>query len=248
MSNKQTQHDQWWAGGVLEQMVRTWMTPYMDISACRDRRMVKVAAQAEGWSRMNHWLFFRAMAAQPEIQSALILGVYRGRDLGYIADNCAELRVSSPISIVAVDRFKNVLCDHWGTDGIGKTWEEIGNGPPPDKQLAQKICAQFPSPFVTIEITENDDAEYLQKESRTFDCIYLDTAHDFATVDRQLTQIRRLCRNRETIICGDDYTDNALFQVRSAVGKHFAHILNLDKIWVSNRANMKEIESFSANP
>jgi hypothetical protein len=198
-------------------------------------RASTIGQRAPGWSRHFHYLFFKSwLDAFPEAKTVLILGVYLGRDISFMLD-AAKGR---ELQVVGVDKFNAQPCDDWPEEKRGMTWEQAFNCAPPDaKKAMENINAQHPH---VVRLIEADDAAWLPLVQGRFDLAYIDTSHDFATVARQIKQVRPLC-HANTIIAGDDYNDaEKTWGVRQAVSDGFkSHQVLAGMIWFAGAEDFK---------
>lgn len=189
-----------------------------------------LAGRIRGYSGAAHYAFFKALLTSEQIHDFLMLGVYHGRDISFITDILACYHPGRTMRIVGVDKFSDTPCADWPAGSAGKRWHEAGFGAPPS--MAQALQAL--GSYVPVELVESEDASYLHTTDRKFDVVYLDTAHDYETVMRQLRQARRVCKPG-AIICGDDYSDQGTWGVQRAVREAFKHhSVFADWIWVSS--------------
>lgn len=148
-----------------------------------------------GWSRDHHYIFFRHLVAMP-IRSVLVNGVYRGLDLHLL--QLAATSARKELSITGVDLFSAEPCADWTDEQRARgTWEANGFGPPPDMAVAQANA-----PGATV--IKSDSVGFMQTTQERFDCVYLDTSHDEATVRAEIEASRRVL-NPGGLLCGDDY-------------------------------------------
>ncbi len=203
-----------------------------------ESRAKAISQKVKGWSVPSHYLFFQTALETLPISRILILGVYHGRDICFISDAC-----NRSLEILGVDKFADAPCDDWPAENREKKWSEAGYGDAPslEQALANIAAQQVPQHVVRLEAMDDKEAlELFASQGKKFDLIYLDTAHDRATVERQLEQIRTLC-TLETLIAGDDY-ENILptWGVKDAVAARFLehHILG-DSIWFADVQSLK---------
>lgn len=214
-----------------------------------------IGRRVPGWSRHFHYLFFKSwLDAFPEAKTVLILGVYLGRDISFMLDaakgssNVREWKQDGSsrllpakgraLQVVGVDKFNAQPCDDWPEEKRGMTWEQAFNCQPPDaKKALENINPQEPH---QVRLIEADDAVWLPVVQGQFDLCYIDTSHDFATVARQIKQVRPLC-HANTIIAGDDYANGeAYWQVRQAVSEGFkSHQVLAGMIWFAGAEDLK---------
>lgn len=204
-------------------------------------RIEFINAAIPGWSGVPQYAFFKGMIERlPNDAAILMCGVYQGRDLAYLLDIADRLKPGNEIRFVGVDKFSDTACADWPKDKIGKTWREAGFGEAPALARAgQNIRLIRAIGDEGVELVEQDDADYLAQTEKRFDLVYLDTAHDFETVARQLRQVRRVCKPG-AIIAGDDYSDAGTWGVARAVTAAFtAHDLVAGWIWHAPLSNLK---------
>jgi hypothetical protein len=208
-------------------------------------RVEAIQSTVPGYSGPHHYAFFKGVLEQfTHIKSILVLGVYHGRDMHFIADIATRLNPGREIVLSGVDKFSDTPCADWPEEKRNLSWGEAGYGKPPapKDRVAIRLLADFGlhAESLRIFVSEMDDGEYLLKTHRQFDFIYLDTAHDEATVSRQLQQVKRVCVGPDTIIAGDDYSNEGTWGVRTAVAKGFtSHEVFAEWIWISNAARLK---------
>ncbi len=193
-----------------------------------------IATRIPGWSGHLHLAFFKSIFAAFPIERVLIVGVYLGRDITLMLAGS-----NRPMQIVGVDKFSDTPCDDWPEEKRGMTWQQAGFGEAPSlEKAAANINAQPPH---AVRLIQSNDADWLPMVEGQFDLIYLDTAHDKATVVRQLQQIRKLC-HPGTIIAGDDY-ENILptWGVKDAVTECFTEhaFMPSASIWYARARDLK---------
>ena len=207
-------------------------------SSLQDREYCSIASKVPGWSRLNHYLFFRSMVEATDIQCVLIVGVYHGRDICFLLDARNKFAEFHHLAIHGVDKFNDTECADWLPTAKGKTWEENQYGPPPTiKAAAENICPHLRRKG-EVKLIQQPDEDYLATTENKFDLIYLDSSHDYETVARQLVQVRRLCAGASTIIAGDDFNDEGTFGVKKAVTEAFGAVATLGGlIWFTDAAH-----------
>lgn len=200
------------------------------------RRISPINARVPGWSGAYHWMFFKALlTARPKLKTVLMLGVYMGRDITYLLDAAGPQRA---LQVVGVDKFSDTPCGDWPEEKRGLSWGAAGFGEPPDaKKALDNINPQEPH---AVRLIEGDDALWLDSVGGSFDLLYLDTAHDRATVERQLRQVKLLCHS-ETVVAGDDYANIVpTWGVKDAVTAGFrTHQVLAETIWFANAGDLK---------
>lgn len=190
-----------------------------------DECIREIIERVPGWSGFAHYYFFTALMgalleSKADAAHMLMLGVYRGRDLSFIADIIRrnhQDRVDA-VKIIGVDKFSDTPCRDWPEEKLGKDWIAAGFGPPPSIEEARKnIGEQAP-----VTLVQANDEDYLrmiaQAEWYKFDAIYIDTSHDYETVARQIRQCRPLLKP-DGILCGDDYLEDPQWGVIRGVNE-----------------------------
>tara|TARA_R110000868_G_scaffold57123_1_gene176654 strand:- start:134 stop:775 length:642 start_codon:yes stop_codon:yes gene_type:complete len=196
-----------------------------------------INARVIGWSNPNHYAFFKAMLGYQPIRKMLVLGVYRGRDICYLLDILNRYHPGRMIEIVGVDRFSDEACADWTPAKERRTWQEEVDAPPPNLDVATENTRD-----ARVRLIKTDDFAFLDATAERFDFVYLDTAHDYNTVSRQLRQVGRVC-DRDAIVCGDDYSDHLTWGVKSAVREAFGadgHQVFAEWIWYGNLSHIKK--------
>lgn len=198
----------------------------------------------QGWSNQKHIRFFTDRLAElastcPNPVRILILGVYQGQDICIIRDIAERLHPAHQFEIVGVDKFNDEPCDDWPAEKRGMTWQQaFGCSPPCIDKAYQNIgpllknvdCVLYP---MTDELFLTTEGEGL------FDMAYLDTAHDYATVRRQLRQIKTHLRTDSSIVAGDDYTDKDGWGVKQAVSEGLKYYKVADgRIWFGTKKEL----------
>lgn len=183
----------------------------------------RICAEYPGWSGYGHYAFFRSLLGLP-INSLLILGVYHGRDMALIAEVLRRYHPDRAFWTEGVDRFTADPCADWRPTNKPRTWEEETNGlPPPSFESALRVTDDYNGRHF-FGLHKTDDFAFLETCGRKYDAIYLDTSHDFNTVSRQLRQVEKVA-NPGAVICGDDFSDQYTWGVKSAVEARFSSYL-----------------------
>jgi len=206
----------------------------------------RIRATMHGWSDWRHWAFFRALAqfwesALPDgrptssARAALVLGVYQGMDIAIMrATGCKAY-------IIGVDKFSDTPCGDWPPENREHSWQTVGLGPAPNLAVATENLRNVGALTHTL-LEESDDSVFLARCPLKFDFIYLDTAHDRATVERQLRQIRDLnLLTEDGVLAGDDYDNlEPTWGVRDAVATFLReHYLLAHRIWWCDAAVLR---------
>lgn len=177
-----------------------------------------IAGEVPGWSRETHYAFFKALldVLKPDFASVLssprplrllMLGVYQGRDLVFLNDAARRYHPNLVLECTGVDAFSDAACADWPEDLKDKTWEQAGFGPAPSLDKATDNLRKFG--FDEVMLLKMPDEKFLARSAqmgRKWDVVYIDTAHDEATVVRQIGQVLPLLAGPKAIICGDDFS------------------------------------------
>lgn len=200
-----------------------------------EARVQHIATTVNGWSGLNHYLFFKSVFAACDFKTVLMLGVYNGRDISFLCDAAKE----KELQIVGVDKFSDTPCADWPEDKKVLSWTQAGFGDSPSVEIAQKNIERHATPKHQFRLIVSDDEPWLESVQGSFDFIYLDTSHDKQTVLRQLRQIKKLCAHH-TIIAGDDYENIvSTWGVKEAVSESFKrHHVLADTIWFANAEDL----------
>jgi hypothetical protein len=203
-------------------------------------RVNAINGQIPGWSGLAHYAFFKAVLSDlPWISELLVVGVYQGRDIAYILDVAKRYHPSRKLRIVGVDKFSDTPCADWPEDKRPLGWQAAGFGQAPSRARAVENLTPHKWETVALELIEANDADFLATTKDRFDFIYLDTAHDEATVTRQLQQVSRVA-SQHALIAGDDYSDAGTWGVKKAVGNSLSrHEVFADWIWFADRKDLK---------
>jgi hypothetical protein len=207
-----------------------------------DEPVAHICQVCRGWSTVAHYAFFKSILdCVPWAQHWLILGVYQGRDIAFIQAARRKYHLARKLDITGIDLFSDGPCNDWPEAMRGKTWEEAGMGPPPTKTQAWDNLGTLDLHYGVV-LREQDDAlalEALAGAGCVYDVVYIDTAHDFATVARQISQVRGVI-HPATIICGDDWTPRETWDVAGAVRAGFtAAAVFAQTIWLSDAGNLR---------
>jgi hypothetical protein len=237
------------AGGTLGAIPSEVLTRPNVLTGQDLERIEAINARIPGWSKPAHYAFFKWLLAHEWVNDVLMLGVYHGRDLAYMQDIAERYRSNRPLNYVGVDKFDAGPCDDWTQAARGRTWEQNGFGEPPSLERAAANLGLIPSGKYAMQegdakpdriLCKEPDGDFLIRTPDTFDAVYIDTAHDYETVQRQLRQVPRVLRER-AIICGDDFSDQGTWGVKRAVGESFnSYSVVAGWIWHSERSNLRQ--------
>lgn len=195
------------------------MTPEITLNGDDLARIEAINAAIPGWSGQRQYAFFKGvLQVRPELRTVLMLGVYQGRDLAYLLDIAARYHADRPLTFCGVDKFSDTPCADWPDGKRPLDWKAAGFGEAPSLARALENLRPFRLPDAPrmVILRQKDDASYLVESHTRFDFAYLDTAHDFETVQRQLRQVLRVTKPG-AIIAGDDYSDAGTWGVKRAV-------------------------------
>lgn len=195
----------------------------IEVTVDEQRAVERICAEYPGWSGNGHYAFFRELLKLP-INNLLILGVYHGRDMALVAEVLRRYHPERSFNTEGVDRFSADPCADWAPTNKPRTWEEETSGmPPPSIKSALRVTDDYNGRHF-FALNRADDFSFLETCDRKFDAVYLDTSHDFNTVTRQLRQVE-LIVNPGAVICGDDFSDQYTWGVKSAVESKFSNYL-----------------------
>lgn len=210
-------------------------------------RVAEISRLVPGYSSGTHYAFFKGLMKENLwIRDMLILGVYQARDMAFILDCAIRYRPFLSLVLLGVDKFTDAACEDWPDEKKGLNWQDAGFGEAPSSQrAAENLHRLFPvlPPTIKQTILVSDDAACLASFAelgKRFDAVYLDTSHDYATVARQIEQVKGLLRDPHSIIAGDDFSDQGLWGVKTAVNNSIAEYEIFGNwIWVSSRDKIK---------
>jgi hypothetical protein len=183
-----------------------------------------------GYSTERHWCFFRRLLARPEVERCLVLGVYYGRDIAYMSAILQGLGRSA--DVVGVDKFDDTPGEDWPSTLRQSTWREAGFGPPPDIESARENLSRLG--FASrVRLHQGRAEDYLGTTNETFDFVYVDTSHDYATARKTIDlAVPRL--EPGGLIGGDDFSDQGTWGVASAVADSFSRFELFSRwIWLA---------------
>ena len=207
----------------------------VDLTQADMLRVQDICARVKGYSGAAHYGFFKGLFTDnPKAFKILILGVYHGRDIAFMLDVMDRYHEGRDFQIVGVDKFTDAPCADWPEGVQTMTWGAAGFGEPPSF-----VAARENTKSSRVQLLMLDDAEFLAANTEKFDIIYLDTAHDYETVARQIKQAAKAC-NPGAIICGDDYSNAGTWGVQTAVAEAFtSHEVFANWIWISTLEKLR---------
>jgi hypothetical protein len=224
----------------FERLYHTIKDSHYMKSALFDRDLGRVMARIPGWSHIQHFIFFRALMEATNVQRVLVLGVFHGRDIALLKHAHRAARPDVPLTITGVDRFADAPCDDWTEEDKTRNWRDNGYGIGPASPDIVRDNLERLDVADGVTIVQSSDEPWLDACQETFDCIYIDTAHDYETVMRQIRQVRRLCAGPDTIICGDDFYEAPTFGVVQAVKESFGQIGAAGQCWFSDLSRLQK--------
>jgi len=195
-----------------------------------EKRLADVCTTVPGYSGAGHIDFWSALMSHQGWSRLLMLGVYYGRDLSLLCELAKE-QPDRQFTFAGVDKFDDVACADWPDKKKKLGWEAAGFGSPPSFSTAHSNIEKHKPTNVTMILHEHDDSTILRSKCQPFDIVYLDTAHDYETVKRQIGQMKNIS-HPDTLICGDDYSDEGTWGVKRAVSEAFPdHHVSAGWIW-----------------
>lgn len=206
------------------------------LSAEQARRADAICAAVPGFTDKRHYAFFKHLLASGPIEKLLILGVYAGRDVAFALD--AARALGRALHVIGVDKFSDEYCDDWPEERRSLSWQQAGFGPAPSLEAAKTNLERL---GFARELTlyKERDAVFLGACRERFDCIYLDTSHDYVTVVRQIRQAVGLL-TEDGVLCGDDYSDHGTWGVKRAVTELVpGHFVFANWIWIGARDQIR---------
>ena len=197
-----------------------------------ENHRVMIDSVCRGYSSRKHWTFFGQVLSQLPIRDICMLGVYFGRDIGYM-DGIFKRLGRTDFTIVGVDKFADEYGDDWPAEIRDKTWNEAGFGPAPTVEAAAENLNKLGA-MDRVMLVKSASQEFLATTDKMFDFIYIDTSHDYETTVQNIDlSIPRLRPNGW--IGGDDYSDQGTWGVKRAVTERFPkHQIADGWIWVAD--------------
>jgi SAM-dependent methyltransferase len=186
-----------------------------------------------GYSRDVHWKFFKAILRNPDIHKICVLGVYFGRDIGYLA-TMLRARGQPGWAITGVDYFEDSAGADWPAEKRGLNWQEAGYGPAPSLEKA-RACLANAGFSDGITLLKDSAENFLQQTNDAFDLIYVDIAHDYQSTKDALRLSMR-CLRPGGVIAGDDFSNEGTWGVARAVEEVFSQFeLHGSWIWQAKK-------------
>ncbi|MGO9566319.1 MAG: class I SAM-dependent methyltransferase [Desulfomonilaceae bacterium] len=190
-----------------------------------------------GFSGPSHWEFFEKTLRSPDIKDILMLGVYYGRDIAYMATILTSYR-RTDYSIIGVDKFEDEFCKDWPEDARHLSWEEAGFGPAPNVRYAQDNLDRL-GLAEHVLLCAQPAEDFLAEHKGGFDLIYIDTSHDYVTTRNQIALSITKLKPGGTL-AGDDFSDEGTWGVQSAVRESFRRFEVFHEwIWSARREDSR---------
>lgn len=195
----------------------------------------------EGWSNWRHWKFFQEVfSRKKKFKNIGLLGVYRGRDLGYM---CSALKKNNgkDFHIYAIDLFD--FKTPFRKVGNKKIWQQDPNCLEPSIESSKRIV-KILGCIKNVTFIK-DDFLKIEKLKTKLDFVYIDIAHDYKTTSQAIDICRKL-GGKNILFTGDDfyngYTLNTPWGVKKAVKKKFSNFkVHYGYIWESSKKYYKKI-------
>lgn len=213
----------------------------------RDWRMRRrINSVCLGYSRRAHWNFFKTVLSDPRIKRVCVLGVYKGRDLGYMAAILRNLG-RADVTLVGVDKFENKYCDDWPEPLRGLTWQQAGFGEPPDLEEARGNLRTL-GLDANVQLHRDVAEHFLEATGDRFDFIYIDTAHDYESTVA-LIELAMVRLEPGGLVGGDDFSDKGTWGVARAVKDSFENFQVFSNwIWLARGSHSKRPPAAAPSP
>ena len=141
-----------------------------------------------GWSNKRQWNFFQEVfSKKKKLKNIALLGVYRGRDLGYI---CSALKKNNGknFHVYAIDLFD--LKTPFRKIGNKKIWQQDPNMLTPSIKNSKKIVRLLGCKKNVTFIKGN--FLKIKKLKSKLDFVYIDIAHDYKTTCEAIDICKKL--------------------------------------------------------
>lgn len=217
----------------------------MDVSPVDLHRARILSGVIPGWSTWTHYAFFHHLFRHCDVRNLLILGVYHGRDIVFMMNAAKQLGCEG-LRITGVDKFRDEAAEDWPPENRGRTWKDVGLRHAPNFELARDHIARF-NPGIPVTLIRERDEIFLRDCTDRYDFIYVDAAHDYNTVARQIRQAIRIL-TEDGLLAGDDYSDRGTWGVKRAVNE-FApnHFVYGTWIWLTARDHVRMSQALDAH-
>ena len=198
----------------------------------------------KGWSNKRHWKFFQEVfSRKKKFKNIALLGVYRGKDLGYM---CSALKKNNgkDFHIYAIDLFD--FKTPFRKIGNKKIWQQDQNFLEPSIESSKRIV-KFLGCTKNVTYIKGDFLKIKKLKSK-LDFIYIDIAHDYKTTFQAIDICNKL-GGKNILFSGDDfydgYTLNTPWGVKKAVKKKFSKFkVHYNYIWESSEKYYKKNKDY----
>jgi hypothetical protein len=190
-----------------------------------------------GYSGEIHWRFFKKVLRNPAIKAICVLGVYYGRDIGYMATILHDKK-RTDWKVTGVDKFEDSAGTDWPEEKRGLKWEEAGYGPAPSLEKARE-CLASAGVVEGVELRKDTAENFLKEGKEKFDFIYIDIAHDYQTT-RDTIRLAMMRLKDGGVIAGDDFSNVGTWGVARAVEEAFSKFgLYGNWIWRASKSDYR---------
>ena len=203
----------------------------------QNRIRSSINAVCGGYSGDSHWLFFKQVLYILKAYNILILGVYEGRDIAYIAE---ILRASgqTKYTITGIDLFEDTAGADWPEEKRGLTWQEAGFGNSPSLEKASANLEKL-GLLANVSLVQSRADDFLRCTTEHFNLIYVDVSHDYGTtktcIDLAIPKL-----TFQGVLAGDDFSDEGTWGVASAVKDSFVKFrVFYDWIWLAKDSDYR---------
>lgn len=173
------------------------MSAHLSVGQSDFERVRALKEGVLGWSKLPHFIVFRELMRAKPNADILVCGVYHGLDLRYMQGIADDL--GQTVRLTGVDRFEDSECDDWPEDKKGKGfgWQVAAGCPPPDMDSARRNAP-------TANLVKDDSLHFLRETEQQFDIVWLDSAHNYEQVVREIQAGLRVLKPGG-LLGGDDY-------------------------------------------
>jgi hypothetical protein len=203
-----------------------------------DRLAAKAIEMCPGWSGLAHFAFFKTALIALTPRNILITGVYYGRDIGMM-QLAARRHLNYSPKITGVDLFSGAPCADWPDEKRGMSWLEAGFGPHP--QLDRTVAhLRALNAYDHVRLVQSNSIEHMSTTEERYDLIYLDTSHDYETLNKEIDAAKLCASSADIVIAGDDYMRRPNWGVVECVNARFDRFAVYKScIWVSSLSCLK---------
>ncbi len=201
--------------------------------------MQRICDVCTGWSGEVQWALFQYVFSKYRVRDILILGVYYGRDIAFMAAILEDLGVAD-YHITGVDRFSDSYCEGGPEEKRGLTCAEAGFGSAPRMESAQHNLETL-GYHHKLTLIQSKGEDYLRNNTQEYDFIYIDTSHDYATTMETIRLAVPRLRDGG-VIAGDDYSDAGTWGVKTAVDHAFTKVVGIEeRVWLAHKEHYSEL-------